>query len=294
MSIPHLFLLLLITFIWGINFVVAKIGVGHYPAIFFTLLRFIGVAILVFPFLRWYRGQMLKILGFALSAGALHFAFMYTGFRLADDVSVVAVVCQLGTPISAGLAVVILGERMKFWHAVGIALACAGTVVLVFDPRVSTYLLAVLYIIIAQILMSLSQILTRRIEGMGVLNSQAWIAFASVPTLALISWIFEDGQWASVESASMADWITVIYSVVGVSIVGHGGMFFLLRRYPVTTVTPFFTLTPAIAVVAGIVWFNDPITMGLVLGGLLILAGVWLVMRPPTKPASSEAPATTS
>ena len=50
MKPQHLALMLLCQFIWGVNFVAAKIGLQHFEPLFFVALRFSIVALLLLPF----------------------------------------------------------------------------------------------------------------------------------------------------------------------------------------------------------------------------------------------------
>ena len=66
------------------------------------------------------------------------------------------------------------------------------------------------------------------------------------------------------------------------SVVANSGLYFLLQRYPVNLVTPFGLLSPIFAVIGGILFLDDVLTLGLVFGGTLILFGVtWINLRAP-------------
>ena len=58
------------------------------------------------------------------------------------------------------------------------------------------------------------------------------------------------------------------------SVVANSGLYFLLQRYPVNLVTPFGLLSPIFAVIGGILFLDDVLTLGLIIGGILILFGV--------------------
>ncbi len=59
--------------------------------------------------------------------------------------------------------------------------------------------------------------------------------------------------------------------------IGHGLNFYLLQRYPVTTVAPLTLLTQLVAIVGGLVVFDDVLKPGMIVGGILIFAGVAIV-----------------
>src|SRR5690606_17229103 len=144
MTPPPVALRLLICPVWGDHFVASKIAVGQCPPVFFTGMRFLGLGLLMVPWLKWQKGQMHLVLPAALLMGTLHFALMFNGIALADDVSVVAVVVQLGVPISTLLAWVLLGEKVRWYRGLDLVWAFVGTMVISFDPKVFGYMGATL------------------------------------------------------------------------------------------------------------------------------------------------------
>ena len=63
------------------------------------------------------------------------------------------------------------------------------------------------------------------------------------------------------------------------SVIANSGLYFLLERYPVNLVTPFSLLSPIFAVIGGILFLDDVLTVGLMIGGGLILCGVTWINR---------------
>lgn len=277
MKPPHIALLLLICAIWGYNFVASKIAVGQFPPVFFTGMRFLGLGLLMVPWLKWQKGQMHLVLPAALLMGTLHFALMFNGIALADDVSVVAVVVQLGVPISTLMAWALLGERVRWKRGSGIALAFIGTMVISFDPKVFGYMGAILYCLGSVFAMSYGQILVRRITGVDTFTMQAWVGAISGPSLLLISFVFEGGQVQSVLDAQWVHWFMLGYAILGVSLIGHGGAYYLLRRYPVSIVNPGFTLAPILGIAFGIMFLDENLSARVLIGAALTLAGVLIV-----------------
>ncbi len=280
MTFPHLLLVLLVDAVWGFNYVAAKVGVDVIPPIWFTGIRFLIVAVLLAPALRWRRGQMRTMLGVSVFSGVLHFALTFTGLKLAGDVSTVAIASQLGTPIATIMAMVLLHERVRWKRGLGIILTIGGVAFLSFDPRVFAYIDAVILITLASCSMAYGQILMRRLRNIGVFTAQAWIALISSPGLFLVSLIFETGQFESMAAASTTVWAAAAYTAIGASVIGHGGMYFLLQRYPITLVAPMLTLSPVMGVFAGIMIMGDVLTPKMIVGGLIALAGAILTSLP--------------
>ena len=68
---------------------------------------------------------------------------------------------------------------------------------------------------------------------------------------------------------SIIDFWTPLYSAIGASIVGHGIVYYLLGRYPVSIVTPLLLPTPIIATFLGVLFFGDVLGWKMILGGAM-------------------------
>jgi len=284
-----LLLALLANTAWAFNFIAGKAGVSHFQPFLFTALRFAVLLLVLLPFLRWLPGRMRGVLGVGLVLGVLHFGLVFTGLHASGDIASIAIASQLYVPFSALLAVVVLGERLDRRRSAGIASAFGGVLVIGFDPIVFHHFDALLLIVAGAAAMAVATVQMRRLRGVGVLALQAWIALCATPALALLSLLFEDGQWAAVRAATPLDLAAPVYSALGASLVGHGIVYHLLGRYPVSITTPLLLLTPVLAVAFGVLFWGDTLTWKLVLGGGLTLAGI-VAISVPARRAATGAP----
>jgi O-acetylserine/cysteine efflux transporter len=110
----------------------------------------------------------------------------------------------------------------------------------------------------------------------------------AVPSLLLLSSIFESGQVEILSNVSIIDFWTPLYSAVGASIVGHGIVYYLLGRYPVSIVTPLLLPTPLVATFLGILIFGDSLGWKMIIGGSMTLLGVLMLVKPPGDKKSSS------
>jgi O-acetylserine/cysteine efflux transporter len=117
----------------------------------------------------------------------------------------------------------------------------------------------------------------RGIKGVGALNFQAWTALISLPILIASSLMLEAGQIDAVQTASWLDWASVSYSGLISSIVGHGLFFILIQRHPVSSIMPYMLLMPVFAVLFGVLIWGDRPGLKLLLGGVLVLAGILFI-----------------
>ncbi|MCB1766071.1 MAG: DMT family transporter [Candidatus Competibacteraceae bacterium] len=284
-----LLLALLANVAWSLNFLAGKAGVEHFPPLMFSTLRFTVLILLLWPWLRWFPGKMRPVLEISFLLGVFHFSMIFIGLDVSGDISSVAIAAQLYVPFSALLAVVWLGERLDRWRIGGIAAAFAGVMIIGFDPTVIAHLDALAWIAGASLVMAIATILMRRLSSVSVFTLQAWIGAVAAPNLLLLSLLLEQGQVEALRTANWLDFAMPVYSAVGASLVGHGIVYYLLTRYPVSLITPLLLLAPVLAVLLGVMVWGDQPTWKLLLGGLMTLAGVAVI----TLRASESSPGET-
>src|SRR5687768_11468571 len=219
MPLSHFALVLLICLAWGGNFLASAYALQHFPPFLFTALRLAVVLACLVPFLRPVaRGQRVRFVVIALLSGAIHFALNFWALKRAGDISSVAIALQSYIPMSALLAVVLLGERIGWRTSAGIAIAFGGVLVLGFDPLVLDAPAALLMTLAAAFCLAVSTIMMRGLVGVSMFGLQAWTAVIGIPVLVAISWAIEPPAWPFIATASWLEWAGVLYTGVIASI----------------------------------------------------------------------------
>lgn len=273
----------------GINAVFAgvylagKIGVSHFPPLFFSALRFLLVLAALAPFLRLtpaLRARWRDAAAFCVLMGPLTYATLYSALAQADGVAAIFIGTQASTPIAVLLGRFWLGEKTSATVWIGIWAAFAGVMAVGFDAALLGYPEAFALILVSAACYAGANVASRGLAGAaGILNLNAWMALVSCPVLFGMSLALESGQAESLLSADWGDWLVLLYSALVVSLVGHVGMFALLRRYPISAVMPYYVLTPIFGVAGGVWLFGEELTVKFCAGAVLALAGVFWVNR---------------
>ncbi len=274
----HLWQLVAINSIWGLNIVAVKLSADRFPPVFLTFLRFLIVGLIVWPWLRVRRGEMRWLLTAAVCSGGLQFALLYSGVALSGSMSSVALASQLGVPFATLLSVAFLGERIHWRRWVGIGMAFAGVATIGFSPEVFHSWSGLLLIVLAAFIGAVGLIAIKRVRDLEPLELQAWLAWGSVPILLPLSLLLEDGQWGSLRGAGLVGWGALLYSALLASLVSHTVYFAMIRRYPVTSVAPVTVLTPLFSILFSVLLLGDVLDGRMVAGGLLTLAGVMVIL----------------
>ena len=286
----HLLCVIGVNLVFSGAYIAGKIGVNHFPPLLFSALRFVLLFIVLLPFFRLKpvsRNYFPGFVGFCLAMGVGVYSTMYLALAQADGVSGILIGTQFAVPIAALLGIFLLGDKIGTSAWIGILLAFVGVMIVGYDNALLGYWQAFLLILLSSFFYALSNVLSRQLTGaVGLFNLNAWMALLAMPFMFAGSLIFETGQWESIRIASVADWGTLLYSAVAVSILGHIGMFALLRRYSVSTIMPFYVLMPIFGVVGGFIFFAEEPSLKFYIGAFVALTGVWVVNRygklPPT------------
>ncbi len=277
MKPAHLALILFIDLIWAGNIVAVKVAVEAAQPLTAVFLRYAIVLAVALPWLRWLPGRMGTILVTGLVAGALFMGLGGLSFKVADNVSALAIAGQMGVPFSLLLAVLVFRERIHWVRITAVGLCFAGVAVMGFDPAIAHEWLGLVLTLAAAFAWAAGNLMFRNLKGVAVLTIHAWLALVSLPILGAASLIWEPGALARVPDLPVAAWGWLAYSGIASSLIGHGGMTYLFQRYPVSTVSPLTLPTPLLSVGVAILVFDTPITGQMLVGGLVTIIGVAII-----------------
>lgn len=273
----HIAFILLIDVLWAFNIIAIKEAVLVIAPLLTVALRYGLVLLVCATSVKIVPGRMGLILLTGLITGAIQFGLGAYSYQVATNLSALAIAGQLGVPLSLILAILIDGERIAWKRTVGILLAVAGVMLLVFDPRIADERLAIFLTFGAAICWAMGNLMFRRLAGVSVLTIYGWQAIVSIPLLLLASHFLEPGGFAALPEVPLTAFAWIAYSAIAASLIGHAGMSWLLQQYPVTMITPFTLPTPMLAVAFATLVYGTPVTPLMWVGGALTIAGVAII-----------------
>jgi drug/metabolite transporter (DMT)-like permease len=98
------------------------------------------------------------------------------------------------------------------------------------------------------------------------------------------------GGGAFPENAAPSSWWSLLYIVIGPTILTYLLNVFALARVSASTTASFIFIQPAITVLASQLWLREPLPDNMLLSTVLTFAGVWIVARrPAAKPLEASA-----
>jgi drug/metabolite transporter (DMT)-like permease len=182
------------------------------------------------------------------------------------------------SPLFAALVAQLwLGERIGRWRALGLAIGFAGVLVLVWggvDFRPGGTGWALLAMLVASALWGVGGHYTRvRLAGL----SPVAISVGTLAVAALVLAPFAVATWPA-EPPSTRAWLEVL--ALGVASSGLGFLLYyrLVRNIGAIRATSVTFLNPPVAMVAGAVYLGESVTLQMLAGTAVILAGTGLAL----------------
>lgn len=276
---------LAVILIWAMNFIVAKVAIGQIPPNLLLAIRFALVAVLLSPFLRPPGKPWALIVAMSVVLGGLHFGLLFSGLR-GVDAGLSAIAIQLSVPFSLLLATIFYRERAGVMQYAGIVVAFIGVYLLGGDPTAAPSATHLAMVVTSAFAWALANIIIKRIGEINVFVLNAWFSVFALPQFVIASALFEHGQLQALAAADWRGWGGIVFMAVGASITAYGLWYHLIRKYEVNRVVPLMLLAPVLAVFLAVLILGEPLTIRIVLGGLVTLSGVAMIhfLRPPPRP----------
>ncbi|CAL9566305.1 putative amino-acid metabolite efflux pump [Streptomyces sp. enrichment culture] len=278
----HLFLAVLVTAVWGVNFTVIEIGLDHFPPLLFSALRFLVAALpAVFlvgrPKVAW---KWIVAVGLVLGVGK--FGLLFVGMDAGMPAGLSSLVLQIQAVFTAVIAGAVLGERPTRVRVAGMAVALAGIGVAAWDEGTSGPLDAFALVIAAAACWGVSNVLTRKASPPDALSFTVWVSTVPVLPLLALSLLTEgpSADWAALRALDWQGAGTVVYVAWVTTVFGFGAWGWLLRRHPASAVAPFSLLVPVFGMSSAALFLGESVSPARWCAAALLVGGVALTSLP--------------
>lgn len=294
LSLRHFFLALAVVAVWGTNFVVIKLVLGHMPPLLFATLRFAVAVVPVIFFLPRPKVPWRNLAAYGLLIGVGQFGLLFVAMNGHISPGLASLVIQIQVFFTIGLSMYLSGERLQNMQWFALVLAAAGLGIIVMHTDGSTTLLGLGLILLAALSWAGGNIVARQAGQVNMVAYVVWSSAFAVPPLLALSIGVEgwDAVLAGVRGADAPAWVAVAWQAWGNSLFGYAAWGWLLARYPAATITPMALMIPLFGMGAAALWLGEGLpawklsAAALVMGGLALnllwpLWRQWLIRRQP-------------
>ena len=264
--------------IWGVNFVVIKIGLQDLPPILFSALRFLFAALPLVFFVKRPKTSIGLVLAYGLFQFSLQFTLLFSGIQLGLPAGLASLVIQLQAFFTIGLAVLMLGERPKSAQLLGALVAFGGMALVAIHLDGKATLVGFVLVVLAGVCWAVANIVTKKMGQVDALSLVVWSSLVATPPLLLASWLVEGGAaWQlAYQHFSLKSLATVLFQAYPNTLLGFGIWSMLMRRYPSATVAPFSLLVPVAGMLSAAVVLGEALQWWKIAAGALVLGGLAL------------------
>ena len=278
LPLRHFLLALAVVAVWGTNFVVIKLALGHMQPLLFATLRF---ALAVVPAIFFFPRPAVpwcNLAAYGLLIGVGQFGLLFVAMNGHISPGLASLVIQVQVFFTIGLAMRLSDERLQRIQWLALALATAGIGIIVMHTDGSTTVLGLGLILLAAMSWAGGNITSRKAGQVNMVGYVVWSSVFAVPpllalTLAVDGW---DAVAKGLQGATIGTWAAVAWQAWGNSLFGYAAWGWLLARYPAATVTPMALLVPLFGMGSSALWLGEGLpgwklaAAALVMGGLAL------------------------
>lgn len=292
MSARDIALAVLITAIWGFNFVMIKVGLDTFPPLLFSALRFIAASLpfILFvgkPGVPW---RWVLIIGFML--GVVKFGLLFVGIDIGMPAGLASLVLQTQAFFTAIFAIFLLGDRPRRTQVAGMVIAFAGVGLIASSLPIDGAFAGLTLTVAAAAAWGLSNIAMKVARPPNMMALIVWVSLVPPLPLLALSWWLEgpEAMSAALMSIDLVGAGALAYVAIVATVVGFGLWGYLLRTYSATLVAPFSLLVPIFGMSSAALFLGEELTTAKLVAAALVFAGLALTVLPrPAPPMAASA-----
>ena len=276
MSPKDLLLALLVIVVWGLNFVVIKVGLHGMPPMLMGALRFMLAAFPAILFVRRPQVPLRWMLAYGMTISLGQFAFLFYAMYVGMPAGLASLVLQSQAFFTLFFAALFLGERLRGSNLFGLLVAASGLALIGLQGGQAMTLAGFALTIAAASMWALGNVVTRRLGKVNLVGLVVWGSLIPpLPFLALSFWL-EGPELIlhSLQSISLDSILVLAYLAFGATILGYGLWSRLLSRYPASQVAPFSLLVPVVGISSSALLLGERLGSLQMAGALLVMAGL--------------------
>jgi drug/metabolite transporter (DMT)-like permease len=276
--------------VWGASFIATKIAVGQISPVSVVWLRFamgiplIGLAVFMRKQFAWPKPRewgYFALLGFI---GITFHQWLQSNGLLTAQATTTAWIVSTAPVFIALLAWLVLKEKITALQGAGVGVALVGVIVVVSKGNLGNFfagqfgVIGDFLIFISAINWAVFSILSRRgLKEHPSTRMTFWVM--TIGWLFTSVAFFSQNGLAEIPHLDSRGWIAMIFLGIFTTGLAYIAWFDALASLPAAQTGAFLYIEPLTSLVVAAIILGEPVTWASLLGGAVILLGVWLVNR---------------
>lgn len=278
MQPKDLLLALVVIIVWGMNFVVIKIGLHEMPPMLLGALRFLLAAFPAVLFIKRPQIPLRWLLAYGVTISLGQFAFLFSAMSVGMPAGLASLVLQSQAMFTLLFAVLLLGERFRLANLFGLLVAAGGLLLIGSQGNGLMTLAGFLLTLCAAAMWALGNIVTRKLGKVNLVGLVVWGSLVPPLPFFALSWLLEGPEVIepALRGFSRDTLLVLVYLAFGATILGYGLWSRLLSRYPASQVAPFSLLVPVVGLTSSALLLDERLSSLQLVGALLVMLGLVL------------------
>ncbi|MEH6564470.1 MAG: EamA family transporter [Halopseudomonas sp.] len=267
---------MLVILVWGLNFVVIKLGLDELPPMLLGALRFTLAAIPAVFFIRRPKIPLRWLLAYGLTISFGQFAFLFSAMSVGMPAGLASLVLQSQAFFTLLFAAMVLGERFRVHNLIGLLIAAAGLLLIGLNSGIGMTLAGFMLTICAAAMWAMGNIITKRVGQVDLVSLVVWGSLVPPLPFLAMSLLLEGPQRIgdALTNLSLQSVLALIYLAFGATLLGYSLWSRLLSRYPAAQVAPFSMLVPVIGLSSAALLLGEQLGQLQMFGALMVMGGL--------------------
>jgi O-acetylserine/cysteine efflux transporter len=278
LSLWGILLALLISFVWGFNFIIVKIGLEQIPPLTLCALRFLMASLPAVFFIPKPDVSWKYIIAYGLMTFALQFSLLFLGMSAGVAPGVAALILQLQVFFAIFFAYLFMQQTINRWQLIGAVISFLGIFILAWHHDKDCSLLGFTLILGAAISWGLGTIISAKLKNINMLSLVVWSSFVAVFPLFGMALLYENPIPILLHPNQLStnSVIALVYITYLSTYFGYGYWSWLLSKYPIASIAPFALLAPIVAMIFSALIVHESIGLWKGVASLFVVAGLCL------------------
>ena len=273
-----------VCFFWGTTWIASKVGVSNMPAIQLCAIRqMLGGSLYLLFFIitkhPWPKGKqwgtiiMLSFLNFMLSNGLSTWGVQYISSGLGAIIGAIF-------PLWIVIITLFGGGRLPQKALLGMVMGFGGVCIIFYDHLKdflnADFSFGIVLSVIATISWAFGTLYTKKHAA----NFNPYFSLGLqmlISSVALYTVSYSTGNTVSIAAIPANAWWAILYLVVIGSVLTFIAFIYSLQRLPTSLASLYAYTNPIVAVLLGVIIFNEKLNIYVAVGGAVTIAGVYLV-----------------
>ena len=278
MQKKHLFLAVLVTAVWGLNFPVTKLGLAAIDPLLLTALRFTLAALPWVFFVKRPPIAIKWLAAYGLIFGVAMWALINLGIEWGVPPGTAALLIQFSAFFTMGWGVLLFREQLSYAQMLGMGLAVLGLISIILASPGQGTTLGYALLLVSALSWSVGNVIIKQSKVREMFAFVVWASVFPPLPLLLLTWLAH-GSAPFTALVTHFEWValfSLLFHVYAATHFCYWGWNLLLREYPVSRVAPLSLLIPVFGLAGSMlilghrVGASEGVSIALILSALVV------------------------